>query len=126
MAKKDLKKNKGNKTFFKDFKAELKKVIWPTPEKLFKDTMTVISISLVIALMVFIFDFAFDKINTYGIDKMKNLISSSSSSEESNSEESNNESENKTEENEEKSTANDENNVETENNNIDAENTVNN
>lgn len=121
MAKKDLKKNKGNKTFFKDFKAELKKVIWPTPEKLFKDTMTVISISLVIALMVFIFDFAFDKINTYGIDKMKNLISSSSSSEESN-----NESENKTEENEEKSTANDENNVETENNNIDAENTVNN
>ena len=120
MAKKDLKKNKGNKTFFKDFKAELKKVIWPTPEKLFKDTMTVISISLVIALMVFIFDFAFDKINTYGIDKMKNLISSS------NSEESNNESENKTEENEEKSTANDENNVESENNNIDAENTVNN
>lgn len=116
MAKKDLKKNKGNKTFFKDIKAELKKVIWPTPKKLFKDTMTVVSISLTVALIVIVFDFAFDKLNVYGIEKMKNLISSSTSSEVS---------ENNIEENEENSIANEENNMETENN-IDTENTVNN
>lgn len=119
MAKKDLKKNKGNKTFFKDIKAELKKVIWPTPKKLLKDTMTVVSISLVVALIVIILDFAFDKMNVYGIEKMKNLFSSSTSLEESNGE-----TENEIKE-DENSIANEENNVETENN-IDTENTVNN
>ena len=34
-AKKENSKNK--KSFFKDFKAELKKVVWPTPKQLFNN-----------------------------------------------------------------------------------------
>lgn len=115
MAKKDLKKNKGNRSFFKDFKAELKKVIWPTPKQLLNNTMIVISIVLLTALIVFVLDFTFDKINTYGIDKMKNLIDSVETSDE--------EMENEIEENiiSDENTVNNE---ETENN-LDTENAVN-
>ena len=42
MAKKDNKnENKVKKHFFKDFKAELKKVIWPTPKQLVNNTVAV-------------------------------------------------------------------------------------
>ena len=40
MAKKESKnENKIKKHFFKDFKAELKKVIWPTPKQLVNNTI---------------------------------------------------------------------------------------
>ena len=40
MAKKESKtENKVKKHFFKDFKAELKKVIWPTPKQLVNNTV---------------------------------------------------------------------------------------
>ena len=55
MAKKEEKavkeKNKENKVkkhFFKDFKAELKKVIWPTPKQLVNNTIAVVVIVVVI------------------------------------------------------------------------------
>ena len=35
MAKKEVKNNKDKTSFTKSFKAELKKVIWPTPKQLF-------------------------------------------------------------------------------------------
>ena len=59
--------NKNNRHFFKDFKAELKKVIWPTKEQLAKNTIAVVSIVLGTALLVFILDVAFESLNKYGI-----------------------------------------------------------
>ena len=69
MAKENAKKdNKNKKHFWKDFKAELKKVIWPTPKQLFKNTVAVIFIVIVTALIVFVLDVTFDAINNKGIN----------------------------------------------------------
>ena len=71
---KDAKSNKdvkNKKHFFKDFKAELKKVIWPTPKQLSNKTMAVIVIVLITAAIVFILDLTFDLINEKGINKLK-------------------------------------------------------
>ena len=58
MAKKETKKenNKNKKSFFKDFKAELKKVNWPTPKQLVNNTIAVITL------------------NKQGVDKIKELV----------------------------------------------------
>lgn len=80
MAKKDKKEIKNNKdktSFMKSFKAELKKVIWPTPKQLFNNTVAVLVIVLVTALIVFVLDVAFESMNKYGIDKVKEVISNS-------------------------------------------------
>ena len=42
--------NKNKKSFFKDFKAELKKVIWPTPKQLVNNTVVVITLVLITAV----------------------------------------------------------------------------
>ena len=76
---KDNKNKKEKKHFFKDFKAELKKVIWPTPKQLVNNTVAVITIVIVIALIVFVLDFAFEKMNTYGINKLKEMVDSKNS-----------------------------------------------
>ena len=76
---KDNKNQKEKKHFFKDFKAELKKVIWPTPKQLVNNTVAVITIVIVIALIVFVLDFAFEKMNTYGINKLKEMVDSKNS-----------------------------------------------
>ena len=76
-------KNKANKTektkkevknkrhFWKDFKAELKKVVWPTPRQLLNSTVAVITIVLVTALIVFVLDLGFEAVKTNGIDKLQ-------------------------------------------------------
>ena len=63
MAKKE---NKTNKHFLKDFKAELKKVIWPTPKQLVNNTSAVLAIVLITAVIVFVLDVVFDLGNKYG------------------------------------------------------------
>lgn len=55
------KEKKERSTFFKDFKAELKKVTWPTAKQLITKTIAVIAIVIVISLIVFALDFVFDK-----------------------------------------------------------------
>ena len=75
MAKKESKnENKVKKHFFKDFKAELKKVIWPTPKQLVNNTVAVITIVLITAVIVFVLDLAFESLNKYGVDKIKESI----------------------------------------------------
>ena len=83
MAKKDKKvtnkennnkDNKNKKSFFKGLKAELKKVIWPTPKQLVNNTVAVITIVLITTLIVFVLDLAFESLNKYGIDKIKSSI----------------------------------------------------
>ena len=46
----NVKKEKENKKYFKDFKAELKKVSWPTFDQLVKNTVAVITIVLFTAV----------------------------------------------------------------------------
>ena len=74
---KDAKNKKENKHFFKDFKAELKRVIWPTPKQLVNNTVAVITIVLITAVIVFVLDVVFEKMNTLGINKIKQSINSS-------------------------------------------------
>ena len=62
---------KNKKHFFKDFKAELKKVIWPTPKQVVNNTIAVVVIVLITAAIVFVLDVVFDLINEKGINKLK-------------------------------------------------------
>ena len=73
---KEKKNKKEKKSFFKDFKAELKKVIWPTPKQLVNNTVAVITIVLITAVIVFVLDFTFEKLNTYGVNNLKKMIKS--------------------------------------------------
>ena len=89
MAKKEEKaikeKNKENKVkkhFFKDFKAELKKVIWPTPKQLVNNTIAVVTIVLITAVIVFALDAVFDLGNKYGITKLQSIVDEKFNSEE--------------------------------------------
>ena len=78
MAKKEKKntnkENKNKKSFLKGLKAELKKVIWPTPKQLFNNTVAVITIVLITAAIVFVLDLAFESLNKHGVDKIKESI----------------------------------------------------
>ena len=78
------KQNKEKKHFMKDFKAELKRVIWPTPKQLLNNTVAVITVVIITAAIVFILDFAFESMNKYGIDKLKTMVDSSNTVESSN------------------------------------------
>ena len=83
MAKKESKnENKIKKHFFKDFKAELKKVIWPTPKQLVNNTVAVVTIVLITAAIVFVLDAVFDLGNKYGITKLQSIVEEKFSSEE--------------------------------------------
>ena len=77
MAKKEVKENKQKKHFFKDMKAELKKVIWPTPKQTANNTIAVIAFTLVVALMVFVFDLVFDSIHKYGVTPLQEKVQTS-------------------------------------------------
>ena len=72
--KKEVKENKVNKHFFKDFKAELKKVIWPTPKQLINSTTAVVVIVLITSAIVFILDIAFESVNKYGITNLQSIV----------------------------------------------------
>ena len=101
MAKKDVKANKNvkenknensknKKSFFKGFKAELKKVIWPTPKQLLNNTTAVISIVIITGIIVFALDVLFDLGNKYGISQLQNIVNEKFNSEEQNTESTNN------------------------------------
>ncbi|MGN1297356.1 MAG: preprotein translocase subunit SecE [Clostridia bacterium] len=81
MAKKEAKankkeNNKNKKSFAKNFKAELKKVIWPTPKQLLNNTVAVLTIVLITAAIVFVLDLAFESLNKYGVNKVKEVVTS--------------------------------------------------
>lgn len=125
--KKEIKKeNKNKKSFFKGLKAELKKVNWPTPKQLVNNTVAVITIVLITALIVFVLDFTFEAINKNGIDKIKESVQSLNASEnttnETNTE--NADSTNEAQSNENNSESNTTNNVEETNTANNTENTA--
>ena len=95
MAKKENKENKQKSRFFKDMKAELKKVIWPTAKQTANNTVAVIAFTLVIALIVFVLDVVFDFANKNGVvalqEKVKSSYSANNTTEDSNNENANTE-----------------------------------
>ena len=76
MAKKEKNPNKEKKRFFKDFKAEIKKVIWPTPKQLVNNTVAIITMVIVIGAIVFVLDLGFDAINKYGLTNLQKSVQS--------------------------------------------------
>ena len=75
MAKNENKNDNKVKThFFKDFKAELKKVIWPTPKQLVNNTVAVVAIVIITAIIVFALDAVFDLGNKYGISRLQSIV----------------------------------------------------
>ena len=80
-AKKEL---KNKRHFFKDFKAELKKVVWPTPKQLLNSTVAVITIVLVTAVIVFVLDISFNALNEHGINKLQTVLKDKQSTVEEN------------------------------------------
>ena len=83
MAKKEAKakkeNNKNKKSFFKDFKAELKKVNWPTPKQLLNNTIAVVTIVLITVAIVFVLDIAFETLNKHGVDRIKGIVGTNQS-----------------------------------------------
>lgn len=73
MAKEKKVKNE-KKGFMKDFKAELKKVVWPSTKQMVNNVTAVLTIVLITAAIVFVLDLVFGAMNTYGIDKLKNKV----------------------------------------------------
>lgn len=69
-----VKNEKERKTFLKDFKAELKKVTWPTAKQLAVKTVTVIAVVIIIAAIVFVLDIGFEKGYEFVITKTSNAI----------------------------------------------------
>ena len=80
-SKKDV---KNKRHFWKDFKAELKKVVWPTPKQLLNSTVAVITIVLVCALIVFVLDMGFEAMNKFGINKLQTVLQSNDNTTEEN------------------------------------------
>ena len=73
-AKKKVKDAKEQKHFFKDVRAELKKVIWPTPKQLLNNTAAVIVIVIMVGIIVFVLDVCFEKINALGVEGLKAIV----------------------------------------------------
>ena len=83
MAKVESKNDsKVKKHFLRDFKAELKKVIWPTSKQLVNNTVAVVTIVLITAVIVFALDAVFDLGNKYGITKLQSIVDETFNSEE--------------------------------------------
>ena len=88
MAKKEKEEkinNKQKRHYFKDMKAELKKVIWPTAKQTANNTIAVIVFTLAIAIIVFVLDVVFDFANKKGVvalqEKIKTSYSASNTTE---------------------------------------------
>ena len=119
MAKKEKEtktNNKQKRHYFKDMKAELKKVIWPTAKQTANNTVAVIVFTLAIAIIVFVLDVVFDFANKKGVVTLQDKIKTSYSANNSVSDE--NTSSDNTEENSEDAT-----NVEVESNSENSTNT---
>ncbi len=74
-------KNKNSNKWFKEFKAELKKIVWPTKGQLLENTTVVLSMVILVALVIFLLDLGFKELNSLevkGAQAIKNSISASS------------------------------------------------
>ncbi len=58
--------------YFRELRSELKKVVWPTPKQVFKNTMIVLACVLVVGVFVFVFD----KVSSTGIQALISAVNS--------------------------------------------------
>ena len=58
--------------YFRELRSELKKVVWPTPKQVVKDTLIVLASVLVVGIFIWVFDF----VATEGVNALINWISS--------------------------------------------------
>lgn len=81
--KKNNKANNGSKKdkkgFFKDFKGELKKVIWLTPKQVVNNTVAVLTIVLLTAVIIAVLDIVFEKVNTTSVNALRKISTSQNS-----------------------------------------------
>ena len=56
--------------YFRELRSELKKVVWPTPQQVLKNTLVVGACVLVIGVFIWLFDF----IARLGIDGLISLV----------------------------------------------------
>ena len=54
--KKETKEKKDRGRWFREMKSELKKVVWPAPQKTMKDTGTVLLFSFIVFVCIWLFD----------------------------------------------------------------------
>ena len=52
--------------YFRELRSELKKVVWPTPQQVLKNTLIVMACVLVVGVFIWLFDF----VARYGIDAL--------------------------------------------------------
>ena len=57
--------------YFRELRSELKKVVWPTPKQVVKNTLIVLACVLIVGVFIWIFDF----VATEGINALIDLIS---------------------------------------------------
>ena len=79
-------KNKNSNKWLKEFKAELKKIVWPTKGQLFENTAVVVSMVLIVAAIIFLLDLGFGELNKLevkGAKAIKNSISANTTEENS-------------------------------------------
>ena len=62
MSEKTEKKPSRFAGFFKSTKGELKKIVWPSKKDVIKNTGVVIGFVIILAILVFVLDFAFGKL----------------------------------------------------------------
>lgn len=95
-----------DKSFFKELRAELKKVVWPTPKRLVNNTAVVIGMILITAAIVFCLDVVFDHGYQFFVDKSQSIVQKVENKDTNNNEASE-ETTNETESDEEKVTTED-------------------
>ena len=47
----------GIRRYFRELRSELKKVVWPTPKQVLKNTLIVVACVLVVGVFIWLFDF---------------------------------------------------------------------
>lgn len=77
--KKEKKVKNDKRSFMKEFKAELKKVVWPSSKQMVNNVTAVITIVVLTAAIVFCLDFVFAAMNDYGINKLKTHVQTTNS-----------------------------------------------
>ena len=78
--KKVVKSDSNQKKWYKDFKSELKKIIWPSQKQLWENTAVVISMVVIVSVIIFLLDLGFKALNELevkGAEGLKNKISTS-------------------------------------------------
>ena len=56
--------------YFRELRSELKKVVWPTPKQVLKNTLIVLACVLVVGVFIWLFDF----VSRVGIDTLIKFV----------------------------------------------------